>query len=147
MTYKPDIEQPNIDQSDPLDDRIAISTKETNRDSFANAKLTAHTSEPREEERDFFDRADHNYRVDYGADQEDLAPDDVASEPYNDFFNQADELALSLSQDGASPDVILSQLDLLLAGYEQSVRERVEPRKLRSVAEWAVKRKGCSKAA
>lgn len=140
----PDIEQPNIDQSDPLDDRITIATEEINRDSFANAQLPAHTSEPREEETDFFDRVDPDYRVD-GADQEDLAPDDVASDPYSDFFNRADGIALSLSQEGASPDVIMSQLDLLLAGCEQNVRERIERRKLRSVAEWAVKLKGCAK--
>lgn len=146
-TDLPDIEQPNIDQSDPLDDRIAIATKETNRDSFANAQLTAHTSEPREQERDFFDRVDPDYRVDYDADQEDLAPDDVASDPYSDFFNRADGIALSLSQGGASPDAIVSQLELLLAGYEQSLRERIEPRKLRSVAEWAVKHNGHAKAA
>ena len=140
----PDIEQPNIDQLDPLDDQITIVT-EVNRDSFANAQSTAHTSEPREEEREFFDRIDPDYRVDYGADQEDLAPDDVAPDHYNDFFIRVDELALSLAKDGASPDVILSQLDLLLADCEQSVRERIERRKLRSVAEWAVKLKGCAK--
>lgn len=143
----PDIEQPNNDQSDPLDDRIASATHQTNRDPFAYAQLNAHTSEPREEERDFFDRLNSDYRVDYGADQEDLAPDDVASDPYNDFFIQADEIALSLSQDGASADAIMSQLDLLLAGCERSVKERIERRKLRSVAEWAIKRKDCAKAA
>jgi hypothetical protein len=143
----PDIEQPNNDQPDLLADLIAIATEETNRDPFANAQLTAHTSEPREEERDCFDRVDSDYRVDYGAEQEDLAPDDLASNPYNDFFIRVDELAFSLAEDGASPDIIVSQLDLLLAGCEQSVRERVERRKLRSIAEWAVKCKGGAKAA
>ena len=143
----PDKEQPDNDQPDPLADSIAIATEEIDRDLFANAQSTAHTSEPREEETDFFNRVDPDYRVDYGADQEDLAPDDVASDRYSDFFNRADGIALSLSQEGASPDAIVSQLELLLAGYEQSLRERIEPRKLRSVAEWAVKLKGCAKAA
>ncbi len=141
------IELPNIDQSDPLDDRTTISTEEISRDSFANAQLTAHISESREEERDLFDRVAPGCRVDYGTDQKDLAPDDVASDLYNDFFNQADELALSLSQDDVSPEGIVSQLGLLLESCEQSVRERIEPRKLRSVADWAVKRKGTAKAA
>ena len=142
----PDIEQPDTDQPDPLADWIAIATG-TNREPFANAQLTAHTSEPREEEGDFFDRGDSDYRADYGADREDLAPDNVAIDLYTDFFTRADGLALSQSQDGASPDAIVSQLELLLAGYEQSLRERIEPRKLRSVAEWAVKLNGCAKAA
>ncbi len=143
----PDTEQPNNDQSDQLDDRIAIAIEETNRDSFAIAQLTAYTSEPREVESDFFDWVNPNNRVDYGADQEDLAPDDVASDPYTDFFNQADKIALSMSQEGASADAIESQLNLLLSGFEQSLRARVEPRKVRSVAEWAVKRTDSAQAA